>query len=151
VKKVLSELKDACQGEPPPSDAEAISRGESTWFRGRPAHADKGTIALALSEDARVIINEADVRDVEKQGEHYSVAVSADAHVLLRIDKLLKATVEGGCGCGGSTSTTSQKQSPGGPTIELEVIEVCKLVCGDFVLAGVTFHVCVPVDCRKPS
>jgi hypothetical protein len=149
VKEFLSELKDACHSEPSPSDVETIRRGESTWFRGRPAHAPEGTIALALSDDARVIINDGDVRAVEKQGEHYSVEVSADTHVLLRIDKLLKATVERGCVRGESPSPTMQKRDGGGPDIELVVVEVCDLVCGDVVLGGIRTPVCVPVNCKK--
>lgn len=151
VNELLSELKDACHSEPSPSDTETIRRGESTWFRGRPAHAPEGTIALALSDDARVIINDGDVRAVEKQGEHYSVEVSADAHVLLRIDKLLKATVERSCDCGESPSPTMQKRDGGGPTIEIGQIEVCKHVCGEVVLAGIRIPVCVPVDCKIVS
>ena len=133
MEELLSELKDACRSEPSPSAAETIGRGESTWFSGRPAHAPAGTIALALSDDARVIINEGDVRAVEKQGEHYSVAVSADTYVLLRIDKLLKATPQ-----------------QGGDTIVIGPVTVCDIVCGDVVIGGIRFWVCVPVNCRCP-
>ena len=145
-------MKNACQGEPPPSEVESIKRGETTWFNGRPAHAPEGTIALALSEDARIIINDGDVLAVEKEEGQYRVEVSADAHVLLRIDKLLKATVQlASCRCGGNRPSIMRK--PGdtkeeGPTIEIGDIEVCKLVCGEFVLAGIRFPVCVPVNCK---
>lgn len=152
MKNLLSELKDACKGEPSPSDIDTITRGQSTWFRGRPAHAAKGTIALALSDDARVVINDGDVRAVEKHGEHYSVEVSADAHVLLRIDKVLKATVQPSCNCGGNRSPILQQRGSGqqgGTTIDIGDVEVCDLVCGDIVLAGIRIHVCVPVNCKK--
>jgi hypothetical protein len=151
VNELLSELKNACQSEPSPSDTEAIRRGESTWFRGRPAHAPEGTIALALSDEARVIINDGDVRAVEKQGEHYSVEVSADAHFLPRIDKVLKATVERGCDRGESPSPTMQQRDGGGPPIVIGTIEVCDLVCGDVVLGGIRFPFCVPVNCKIVS
>jgi hypothetical protein len=73
------------------SDDDMIELGESTWFRGVPAHAEEGTVALGLGEDVRIIIREQDVRAVTKDGGSYGVAVSSDANVLLRIEKAVKA------------------------------------------------------------
>ena len=69
--ELLSELKEACRRGPVSSDDEMIARGGSTWFRGLPAHAEEGTVALGLGRDARVIISERDVRGVTKDGEGY--------------------------------------------------------------------------------
>lgn len=152
MKDLLSELKNACKGKQSLSDVDTIRRGQSTWFRGRPAHAPEGTIALALSDDARVIINDDDVREVKKDGEHYNVEVSADAHVLLRIDKILKATVHHGCHVGDNRVPVQEKHDTGQerrPTVEIYDIVVCDVVCGDIVLDGVKIHVCVPVNCKK--
>jgi len=104
-----------------------------------------------VSDDARVIINNGDIRGVEKQGEHYNVAVSADAYVLLRIDKLLKATPRHECGCGDDPPSI-QKQADTGRKAPGDIIigpvTVCELVCGDFVLAGIRIPVCVRVNCK---
>lgn len=148
MKKLLSDLKDACSKQPPPSESATIRRGEMTWFSGRPAPAPEGTVALAINDEAKVIINHDDVAAVEKQGESYSVAVSADAYVLLRVDKLLKATAKGSCDCGQSPSSNLQQRAPKGPTIDIGQIEVCDLVCGEIVLAGIKIPVCVPVNCK---
>ena len=151
MKELLSELKAACQGEPSRSDRESIEQGPSTWFRGKPAHASDGTVALEVGDEAKVIINERDVREVERDGTLYRVAVSADAHVMLRIDKLLKATPRAECGCEGEqTPEASRRQKGKGPIADIEIgdIEVCRLVCGDLILAGVRIPVCVPVDCK---
>jgi len=131
VKDLLSELKDACRGEAPRSDVETIKSGQSTWFRGRPAHAPEGAIALSLSDEARVIINEADIRDVNKHGDDYNVAVSADANFLFRIEKVLKATVGHGCKGGGKGPLKMEESEAGaGPITDIEIgpVEVCDLL-----------------------
>ena len=153
MKELLSELKAACQSEPARSERESIEQGPSTWFRGKPAHASAGTVALEVGDDAKVIINEKDVRGVERDGERYRVAVSTEAHVLLRIDKLLKATPRTECGCEGDdrpSSGTSRRQKGEGPFGDIEIgdIEVCRLVCGDLWLGSIRIPVCVPVDCK---
>ncbi len=151
MKDLLSELKDACKGEPPRSDVETIRSGQSTWFRGRPVHAPDGAIALSLSDEARVIINEADVREVSRHGDDYNVAVSADANFLFRVEKVVKATV-GHCCKGGSKGPVKMKQSDGGagPITDIDIgpVEVCDLICFDWVVGGISFPVCVTVNCR---
>jgi hypothetical protein len=153
VKELLSALKAACQSEPTPSERESIEQGPSTWFRGKPAHASAGTVALEVGDDAKVIINEKDVRGVERDGERYRVAVSTESHVLLRIDKLLKATPRAECGCEGEQTQdagSSRRQKEKGPFGDIEIgdIEVCRLVCGDLWLGSIRIPVCVPVDCK---
>lgn len=150
MKDLLSALKDACRGEPLRSDIETIKSGQSTWFRGRPTHAPDGTIALALSDEARVIINEADVRDVNKHGDDYNVAVSAYANFLFRVEKVLKATVERGKGGGRPPLKMEESEAGAGPITDIEIgpVEVCELICFDWVVGGIKFPVCVPVNCR---
>lgn len=74
------------------SENDTITRGRTTWFKGKPAHASDGTIALALNDDVRIIVNEKDVLEVKKVDDRYSVEVSAEATFLVRIEKLLNAT-----------------------------------------------------------
>ncbi len=147
--ELLSELKKACLAAPTPSPAETIKRGKLTRLRGRPVHAPDGTIALALSDDATVIINENAIESVEKDGEKYAVDISADAYFSLRMEKLFKATP---CSCGGDghSPPVASQEHPAGPIIDLEIgpIEVCELVCGDVYINGFKIHVCVPVNCR---
>lgn len=147
--ELISELKKACQAAPSPALAETIERGKLTRLRGRPAHAPDGTIALALSDDAKIIISEDAIQSVEKDGEKYSVTISADAHFALSIEKLFKATP---CDCGGNGHGTPAafQQGPAGPITDIEIgpIEVCELVCGDVYINGFKIHVCVPVNCR---
>src|SRR5262245_435932 len=151
---LLSELKSACQAQPSPSDSERIAHGVSTWFSGRATHAPDGTIALALSEEAKVIIAETNVRAVTKEGDVYRVEVSAESNFLLRLEKVMKATVNDGCGNKKNHPPRSLARDAGSGddegdiVLEIGPVTVCDLVCGDFVLAGVTFHVCVPVNCR---
>src|SRR5947208_1475760 len=97
-----------------PLRVEMIARGGSTWFRGLPAHAEEGTVALGLGRDARVIISERDVRAVTKDGDGYSVEVSSEANVLLRIEKTLKSTVQPDCGCREHYPRDHQTRSRGG-------------------------------------
>jgi hypothetical protein len=148
---LLSELKAACRSESERPERERIAEGPATWFHGRPARAPEGTIALA-GGDAVVIVNETDVRAVEKDGDDYRVAVSADAHVLLRIEKLLKATPTSDCGCGDAstpgTTTTARDKKDGPITIEIGPITVCKHLCGWVDLIGHLVYVCVDVDCH---
>lgn len=150
--ELLSELKDACHRVSPSSDEAIIGRGESTWFRGLPAQAEKGTIALGLG-GARVIVSERDIREVTKDGEYYNVEVSADAHVLLRLDKALKAAVQPGCSCEpsgeGPHHTHTRKQVV---DIEIGPVTVCDLLCADVVIdngkQSVQVRICIPVNCR---
>jgi hypothetical protein len=142
----LAELKAACTPSKSPSDVESIKHGVSTWFRGLPAPASPGTVALAIGGDAKVIINEVDIRSVEKVGELYRVEVSAESHFLLRIDKVMKATASDECGC--------EKNSP--PTTaqtgviardKLTVWEICQRICGIIVVGGISFFICVDINC----
>jgi hypothetical protein len=149
VTELLSELKEACQRAPAASDNDVIARGGSTRFRGVPAHAEEGTVALGLG-DAQVIISERDVRAVTKDADGYSVEVSSEANVLLRIEKTLKAIVQPDCGC-------REQPPPADRTLSRErdvvvvVGEVCELLCGDVVIdngkQSVVIRVCVPVNC----
>lgn len=151
MKELLSELKNACRDEPSRSDIETIGHGQSTWFKGRPTHAPEGTVALALSEEARIIINDGDVLAVKKRGEYYSVEVSSDANFLLRIDKVMKATTQRDRGCGGIRPPMRQARhdrKDGAAGIEIDEVEVCDLVCGEIVLAGIRIPVCIPANCK---
>lgn len=142
----LAELKAACTPSKSPSDVESIQHGVSTWFRGLPAPASPGTIALAMGGDAKVIINESDIRSVEKVGELYRVEVSAESHFLLRVDKVMKATVTDDCGCG-------KEQSPSATRTEvvarekLTVWEFCQRICASITIGGITFYICIDVNC----
>lgn len=154
--KLLSELKDVCQGMSAASDDEIIAQGGSTWFRGLPAHAEKGTVALGLGRDTRVVISERDIRAVTKDGEHYSVEVSSEANVLLRIEKSLKATIQPDCGCDEAQTHTHQTRSRRRPVdLEIGPITVCELLCADIVVdngkQSVVYHICIPVNCRVES
>ncbi len=75
-----------------------------------------------------------DAKAVKKEGEYYSVEVSADANFLLRIDKILKATAQGGCNCGENRPPIFQGRdggSEGGANLEIVEVEVCDLICDD--------------------
>lgn len=149
MKELLTELKKACQTDPSRSESETIKRGKTTWFKGKPAHGAQGTIALALTDDVKIIINEQDVIDVKKVEELYSVEVSAEANFLVRIEKLLKATPGCHSGDGHAAPPRSTKRTEG-PIIDIDIgpIELCDLVCWDFVLDGRRYHICVPMNCR---
>jgi hypothetical protein len=145
-------LKEACQHAPAASDDEMIVRGGSTWFRGLPAHAEEGTVALGLGRDARVIISERDVRAVSKDGDGYSVEVSSEANVLLRIEKTLKSTVQPDCGCRDHHPRAHQTRSREPIDIDLGQGMVCDLLCTDIAVdngkQSVLYHICIPVNCR---
>jgi hypothetical protein len=156
VTELLSELKEACRRGPAVPDDEVIARGGSTWFRGLPAHAEEGTVGLGLGRDARIIISERDVRAVAKDGDGYSVEISSEANVLLRIEKTLKATVQPDCGCGahhpGADRTASREANIG---LDIGPITICDNVCVDVVVdngkQSVVYHICIPVNCRVES
>jgi hypothetical protein len=155
VTELLSELKDACRRASSPSADEAIARGESTWLRGLPAKAEAGTIALAMGRDATVVVREDEIRAVRKDGEHYLVEVGAEASVLLRIEKAVKATVERGCGCShhhpGARPGRRGGRRPG-PIIDVEIGPVQCLLCADVVIdngkQSVLTRICLPVPCQ---
>jgi hypothetical protein len=151
--ELLSELKEACQHAPAASEDEMIARGGSTWFRGLPAHAEEGTVALGLGRDARVIISERDVRAVTKDGDGYSVEVSSEANVLLRIEKSLKATVQPDCGCGEQHPHARRTRSRIG--LEIGPITVCEMLCATVVIdngkQSVLTEICIPVNCYVES
>ncbi len=153
TKELLSELKEACQHAPAASDDVMIVRGGSTWFRGLPAHAEEGTVALGLGRDARVIISERDVRAVTKDGDGYSVEVSSEANVLLRIEKTLKSTVQPDCGCREHHARAHRTRTRE-PISDIEIgpVTICDLLCADIVVdngkQSVLYHICIPVNCR---
>jgi len=142
----LAALKAACAQSKSVSDQESIKHGVSTWFRGLPAPATPGTIALAIGGDAKVLINEGDIRSVEKVGEHYRVEVSAESHFLLRIDKVMKATATDDCGC---------KKDPPPSTTHTDAVvfdrktvwEMCQVICGFIVIGGIKVYICVEINC----
>jgi len=144
----LAELKAACTSSKSVPDVESIKNGVSTWFRGRPAPSSQGTIALAIGGDAKVVIDEGDIRSVEKVGEHYRVEVSAESHFLLRIDKVMKATAsdEGGCGCK-KDPPPSTEQTGVIARDKLTVWEICQRICGIIVVGGISFYICVDINC----
>ena len=150
--ELLSELKEACQRASSTSDDETIARGESTWIRGLPAKAEKGTIALSMGPDATIVISEGDVRTVSKEGDHYLAEVSSQANVLLRIEKTLKATVERGCGCehhaGGQQTRRGRRPAP---EYELEIGPAICYLCTEVAIdngkQSVLTRICLPVPC----
>jgi hypothetical protein len=149
---LFTELKEACRREPEASDEEVIARGGSTWFRGRPTHAEEGTIALGMGRDAAVVISERDVRAVTKEGESYNVEVSSEANVLLRVEKSIKATVQPDCDCHEDSASPKRTRSRKSD-IDLEIgpIMVCELLCTDVVIdngrQSVVVEICIPVNC----
>lgn len=155
MSELLSELKEACQHAPAVAEDEMIARGGSTWFRGLPAHAEAGTVALGLGRDARVIISERDVRAVTKDGDGYSVEVSSEANVLLRIEKSLKATVQPDCGCGEEEPGAQRRRSRGRIGLDIGPITVCQLLCATVVIdngkQSVLTEICIPVNCYVES
>jgi len=142
----LAELKAACTSSKSVPDVESIKNGVSTWFRGLPAPASPGTVALAIGGDAKVIINEGDIRSVEKVGELYRVEVSAESHFLLRIDKVMKATVTDDCGCGKDQSPSAARTDVVARQ-KLTVWEMCERICASITIAGITFWICIDVNC----
>jgi hypothetical protein len=149
--ELLSELKEACHRGPAESDEDTIARGGSTWFRGVPAHAEEGTVALGLG-DVRIIVSERDVRAVTKAADRYVVEVSSEANVLLRIEKTLKAVMQPDCRCGDRQSGTLPYAMRPTRDVEVGPIEVCDLLCADVVVDTGTqsrvLHICIPVNCR---
>jgi hypothetical protein len=156
VTELLSELKDACQRASSTSDDETIARGESTWIRGLPANAEKGTIALSMGREATIVISEGDIRTVSKDRDHYLVEVSSQANVLLRIEKTLKATVERGRGCthhaGGQRTRRGGRRAP----LDLEIGPVTCHLCTEVAIdngkQSVLVQICLPIPCegREP-
>lgn len=152
MSELLSELKEACHQTPPPSDEAIIDLGASTWFRGLPSSAEKGTVALSLGRDARVVIRDRDVRAVTRDGDYYNVEVSSEAHVLLRIDKALKAIVQPDCRCDQSGGETHQARTRRSKVeIEIGPATVCEVLCADVVIdngkQSVKVEICLPVNC----
>jgi hypothetical protein len=150
---LLAELKAAARKQTAFTEREIIANGPTTWFSGPAAPAPEGTIALGY-RDAKIVINESDIRGIEKHGDEFRVGVSADAHVMLRVDKLLKATPtddrDEDCGCGGEgkggTQTIARDKKP--PiTIDIGPITVCKHICGWWYIGSIKVWVCVDVDC----
>ena len=151
MSKLLSELKEACQHTSALSDDALIERGESTWLRGVPAHAEEGTVALGLGEDVRIVIKEEDVRAVTKDGDHYRVEVSSEANVLLRIEKAVKARLQRDCGCDGSRGSTYASREERGGGVTLGLGTVCLVLCADVVVdtgkQSMVVHICIPIEC----
>lgn len=118
----LDDLRTACRAEPVRSEEEMIRTGETTWFMGRPTSAPEGMIALAQNEDMHTLIREADVLEVRKQNEFYLVKVSAEANILARFQRVVKARAQE-CDCDDSDdkeapdeiSRTLSNQGPFGP------------------------------------
>ena len=152
--ELLNELKSACGARPAVSNDELIARGGSTWFRGTPAPAENGTVALGLGREARVVIRERDIRTVTREGEHYNVEVSSEANVLLRIEKPVKAAIHPKCGCKRGEPAPGQTRSRKSEDIDLdfEIISICDLICVDVVVdngkQSVKCEICFPVNCE---
>ena len=150
----LSELKKECRKRAEPSAPETIKLGETSWFRGTPADAPDGTVAIATGGDIKVIVREEDVLKVEREGEHFLVQVSADATVLVRLDKLTKARPSGGdCGCGPRPDAIELRRPPhgvggAGAGLDPKPWPWCRLKCEVVVLCwedrGGRYKFCVP-------
>ncbi len=72
----LNDLKQRCHEKSDPSPNDRIAHGEMIWIKGRPASADKGTIALRTSLDIVTIVREEDIRAVHKQDDEFWVQVA---------------------------------------------------------------------------
>jgi hypothetical protein len=102
--------------------------------------------------EVQIIINESDVREVQKEGSTYSVGVSVEANVLVRIDKLLKATPQPGDVRGRRRPVIAQQKDDKPPITDVEVgpitVTPC-LVCGWVLLWGTYFYLCIPWGALK--
>ncbi len=98
MKDAFSDLKEACSEQQRKPASELIREGSTSWFAGRPTNAPRDTVALAQKGPFRVIIREEDVKSVEKHEDLYLVEVSADANILIGLEKVIKANLSG-CGC----------------------------------------------------
>ena len=147
---LLAELKAAARTQTAFTEREMIAEGPTTWFTGPAASAPDGTVAVGYG-DGKIVINESDIRGIVKNGDQFSVGVSAEAHVLLRVDKLLKATPTErpphDCGCGGEgkggTQTSARDKEP--PIIEIGPITICQQICGWFNIGAIKVWVCLDV------
>jgi hypothetical protein len=100
----LNDLKQRCHEKSEPSLTDKIALGELVWIKGRPASADKGTIALRSGSDSVMIIREEDIHAVREQDEEFWVQIAAETNVLVRLEKISKVHPSsrntGECSCG---------------------------------------------------
>ena len=157
----LEKLKSACQEQsPPPTEAEAIKLGETTWFMGWPARSPEGTVALLQWEHTQLIFREQDVLETVEDGGRFLVKVRADSHVLLRIENVFQATAKrhpctcdsssaaGSAGDKHATQTAARPAGQSAPPIRDCWVE---LRCEEFVdERGYVRRVCVPILLCEP-
>lgn len=123
MKDAFSELKAACSGQQPKSASELIREGSTSWLSGRPTNAPPGTIALSQNGPFRVIIREEDVKSVEKHEGLYLVEISADANILIGLEKVTKARL-GGCGCPPKQQTPTEMHVKVDPKADVNILNI---------------------------
>ncbi len=123
---MIDKLRVACSPQPK-ADADRIAEGRLAAYSGKAAPAEPGTVALSRG-DLRFVVSEADIRRVEKLGEHYQVWVAAEANVLVRVETVIKA----GDGAWGLDLATEAQEGTG----VLLPIEVCEPQTLCFPIAG---------------
>lgn len=98
LKESLKKLTSECEKSAIESASEQISRGETTWFVGRPAQVESGCIGLADDDGGTVVIRIEDVVDVIDDSPNFLVEVRSDATILSRTEFASKAGA-GDCSC----------------------------------------------------
>jgi hypothetical protein len=105
-----SQLLLACQNVSTVTDAEALETGETIWFSGSPAFADKDTIALNVDGSTTLVIKEKDALEVLKTGNNYLVKVKIGTDILYRVEVVSR--VSHACGCNGDGDDGKNEDIP---------------------------------------
>lgn len=111
----LAELV-AASGQMTEAQRDLIKNGRTVWYRGKAAPAEAGLVAVDTESGGRIIIDEKDVRRVEKDGVAFLVEVTADANVLVRFESVVRADQNAGkCSTDESNRSPSSPEGPQGP------------------------------------
>jgi hypothetical protein len=82
----LEELKATCQKAVTLSDKKTLEIGETIWLAGRAGASTKDTVALEIGNGQRIVIEEKDIIEVQKDAERYLVRVKSGTEVLCRFE-----------------------------------------------------------------
>jgi hypothetical protein len=134
---MLEQLRAAC-AKSVGSDTKALEEGPLVTHFGYPAPAEPGSVALKLA-DFVTVIREADVVRVEKHKSLYRVWTSADANVIIRLEKVAKASGDaGGCECEPKPARGVMARDES-PAFDLEIGPVTMLYCQTQNICAIIF------------
>ena len=121
----VDKLAYACEEAPMQTPQTLIAKGNLRWFYGKPTSADKGWVALMLSNGTRVSVAKAEVVEAERDENGFWIGVNDGTAVL--VEWRLPSKVGDTCDCSSQSGRIAQGAPGGGPLPEPTPPPFCRV------------------------